>query len=162
MRTAALSAAALGWVSPAVASEMIYKSVAGDGSVTYSQVPAAGARQATSIDVETLTPAQRRAALLLRSREEKADQALADSLARLDGPWRRADKEIHDANEALTHAEAALQAGRMPRTGERLGNVGGGTRLTEAYFRRLAELDDRVRMAKEQLDRAYEARNKLK
>ena len=76
--------------------------------------------------------------------------------------WQRVEKEIVDAYQALGRAEEARTAGQTPRPGERLGKVGGGSRLTEAYFARLEGLEADVQKAKARLDRAYEERNQLR
>lgn len=148
----ALSAAA------AQAAELIYRSVAPDGEVTYSYEPQAGARQSTTIEIRTLSPEQRRAMERLRE-EERRSSAQATALERT---WRRADREIVAAQQGLARAEKALQSGRRPLPGERRGNVGGESRLTEAYFQRLRGLERAVERAKQRLDRAYAARNALK
>ncbi len=167
-RLAASYAAAFGWALVAstghAAETTIYKSMAPDGSVTYSsQAPAPGAKDTTEIEVTTLSPEQRRAALLLRAHEKKANREVLDAAARDEQlRWSRADSEVRNATAALTRAETTLQTERIPRAGERLGNVGGGTRLTQAYFERLAKLEAGVNQAKARLDRAYEARGALK
>ena len=138
--------------------EVIYRSVAPDGEVSYSYKPQPGARETTTIEIRALSPEQRRAAQHLRAKE----QASSAQVAALDRQWRRVDAEIIAAQKALARSEKALQAGRTPLPGERKGNVGGGSRLTEAYFRRLHGLEVAVEQAKRRLDRAYAARNALK
>lgn len=142
----------------AVAAEVIYRSVAPDGEVTYSYEPEPGARETTTIEIRTLSPEQRRAAQRLRAEE----QAASAQAAALERQWRRVDREIIASQQALAKAEKALQDGRTPLPGERKGNVGGGSRLTERYFQRLRGLEARVEQAKRRLDRAYAARNALK
>ncbi|HTP60914.1 MAG TPA: hypothetical protein VMJ14_02420 [Burkholderiales bacterium] len=88
-------------------------------------------------------------------------QALEDVDAK-EKAWQRVEQEIVDAYQALGRAEQARTAGETPRPGERLGKVGGGSRLTEAYFARLESLDANVQKAKARLDRAYEERNQLR
>ena len=140
------------------AAELIYRSVAPDGEVTYSSQPEPGARETTTVEIRTLSPEQRRAAQRLRA-EAQAGSAKA---AALETQWRRVDREILPAQKALARGEKALQDGRTPLPGERRGNVGGGSRLTEAYFQRLHNLEAAVERAKQRLDRAYAARSALK
>ena len=138
--------------------EVIYRSVAPDGEVTYSYKPQPGARETATIEIRTLSPEQRRAAQRLRAEE----QASSAGVAALDRQWRRVDAEIIAAQKALARSEKALQSGRTPLPGERRGSVGGGSRLSEAYFQRLHGLEVAVEQAKQRLDRAYAARNALK
>lgn len=149
----AISAAA------AHAAEVIYRSVAPDGEVTYSYQPQPGARETTTIEIRTLSPEQGRAARQHLRSDEQAASARAVALER---QWRRVDREILAARNALTQAEKALQDGRTPLPGERRGNAGGGSRLAETYFQRLGGLEAAVAQAKRRLDRAYAARNALK
>src|SRR5262249_54295163 len=69
MRAVNKVALAAGWIlvaaSPGLLADEIYKSVAKDGSVTYSQSPQPGARN-TVIDIQVLSPEERRAALALQ------------------------------------------------------------------------------------------------
>lgn len=112
--------------------------------------------------MSALSPEQRRAAQLLR-RQEKAESArVTREVSSLEDQWRRVDREIVAAHSGFARAEQALQKGRTPLPGERRGNVGGGSRLTEGYFQRLRRLEMLVERAKERLDRAYAARNALK
>ena len=142
----------------AQAAEPIYRSVGADGEVTYSYEPQPGARESTAIEIRTLSPEQRRAMRRLHAQEHAASA----QAAALDRKWRRVDREIIAAQTALASREKALQDGRTPLPGERRGNVGGGSRLTEAYFQRLHNLELDVEHAKHRLDRAYAARSALK
>lgn len=162
MQISALSIFTIGlalMASSGVASEMIYKSVGKDGVVTYSGAPVPDAKDTTTIDVQTLSPEQRRAATLHLKGEGRA---LRDWLARENEAWTNADKEVRAAQEALRRAESALESGRTPRSKEWIGNLGGGSRLRQSYFQRLAALEDRVNRDRARLDRAYDERNALK
>jgi len=145
-----------------VHAETIYRSVGADGKVTYSSLPVPGARESKAIDIESLTPEQRRASLQLRLQEKSLSAQVNAQLQSREKKWKRVDHEIISAQKALADAESALQNGRTPLPGERRGNVGGGSRLTEAYFQRLKNLEAQVKQAKQRLDKAYEARNALK
>jgi hypothetical protein len=142
--------------------EEIYKSVDGDGKVTYSQAPLPGAKQVSTVDIQTLSPEERRAALRLRKQVAGSNAALDEGFAKREEAWRLADVEIRDATARLLAEESALESGREPRAEEWIGNVGGGTRMTEAYFERLKMLEDRVAQARKRLDAAYAARDALK
>jgi hypothetical protein len=87
---------------------------------------------------------------------------LNDAFEKREQAWRNADIEIRDATEKLQIEESTLDSGREPRADEWVGNLGGGTRLSQGYFDRLKSLEDRVDQARQRLDRAYDARNALK
>jgi len=165
MRAARTAALAAGWIlvaaSPALLADEIYKSVGRDGKVTYSQAPIAGARN-TVVDVQALSPEERRAALMLRGKLDGEDVALDEAFARREQAWRDADIEIRDATEKLVLEESTLDSGREPRADEWIQNAKGGARLTQGYFERLKGLEAGVAAARERLDRAYAARDALK
>ncbi|MFZ3322426.1 MAG: DUF4124 domain-containing protein [Usitatibacter sp.] len=165
MRACKKVALAAGWIlvaaSPGLLADEIYKSVAKDGAITYSQSPQPGATN-TVVDIQVLSPEERRAAFALQRRINGTDLALNDAFEKREQAWRDADIEIRDATEKLTIEESALDSGRDPRADEWIQNVGGGARLTQGYFERLKTLEDRVAQARQRLDRAYDARNALK
>jgi len=70
-----------------------------------------------------------------------------------------AEAEIRDAQQQLQAAKTALEAGREPKPGERIGTAGGASRLADAYARRLKALEDAVTTAQKRLDDAYSRRN---
>ena len=165
MRAINKLALAAGWIlvaaSPGLLADEIYKSVAKDGSVTYSQAPQSGAKN-TVVDIQVLSPEERRAALILERRVDGATLALNDAFDRREQAWRDADIEVRDATEKLMIEESTLDSGREPRADEWVQNAGGGARLTQGYFKRLKTLEERVALARQRLDRAYDARNALK
>ena len=149
-------------MSASVRAETIYRSTSPNGEVTYSSQPVPGARASRAIDIESLSPEQRRAGLLLLRQDKALSAQVNARLQAREAEWRRVDREIVSAQKALAADESALQKGRTPLAGERRGNVGGGSRLTGTYFQRLRQLETRVEQAKARLDRAYSARNALK
>lgn len=149
-------------LTAAAHAETIYRSIGADGEVTYSAQPVSGARESTELKMESLTPEQRRAGLLLHRQEIGISAGMDTQLQARENEWKQADREIASAQQALAAAEAALQNGRTPLGGERRANIGGGTRLTEDYFQRLRDLEKQVEQAKTRLDQAYAARNALK
>lgn len=149
-------------MSASVRAETIYRSISPDGEVTYSSQPVPGARESAAVNIESLSPEQRRAGLLVRRQDKALSAQVNAQLQSREAQWRRVDQEIVSAQKALAAAESALQTGRTPLPEERRGNVGGGSRLTEAYFQRPRQLETRVERAKASLDRAYGARNALK
>ena len=152
---------ALGFAA-SVAAETIYRSVAPDGQVTYSSQPVPGSRETTALDIESLTPEQRHAAEELRHHDRVLAREADARWHALQARWRAADAAVSSAQRELRRAERALHAARVPRAGDRLGTVHGGSRLTAAYFDRLAAADRRVQAARKRLDEAYEARDAVK
>ncbi|HUX82123.1 MAG TPA: hypothetical protein VMV35_04740, partial [Halothiobacillus sp.] len=73
-----------------------------------------------------------------------------------------ADREINVAITNLQKAESNLQNGSVPTGGDRIGKVGGGTRLRESYFLRVEKLQRAVDHAKHKLEQAYQKRNDLR
>jgi hypothetical protein len=142
--------------------ESIYKSTGRDGMITYSSRPVPDARESVELDVQTLSPEQRRATQLLRTQDKARSAQIDAELSARENEWRRVDREILSAQKELAHAESAQQKGREPLPGERRENVGGGSRLSEAYFQRLHQAELRVEQARQHLDQAYAARNALK
>lgn len=145
-----------------VRADPIYRSTGPDGEVTYSSEPVPGAREQTVIEIDRQTPEERRASLLMHREQAKISAAVSERLQARENQWRQIDGEIILARETLASAETALQSGRTPRPGERRGDVGGGSRLSESYFMRLRDLEKQVKQAKTRLDRAYAQRNALR
>lgn len=141
--------------------EGLYKWRDKNGVVTYSQTAPQGvdASAVETVNVTTLTPAQQRAALQLLRKDERTGN---DYARKLEQSWNRVDAKISAALRDLHKAEAALKTGRAPQPGERLGNAGGGSRLTQAYFDRLRALENKIDYAKRALDNAYQERNALR
>ncbi len=75
--------------------------------------------------------------------------------------WAAVDQAIGQAQHNLAAARQALKEGRTPLPGERRGNVNGSSRLTPAYFDRVAALEQKVAEARQQLGQAYALRRDL-
>lgn len=73
-----------------------------------------------------------------------------------------ADQAVHQAQQQLATAERELEVGRTPLPGERRGNVNGHSRLTQAYFARIAALEQKVEEARQQLNEANVASRTLR
>ena len=73
----------------------------------------------------------------------------------------KADAELARANEVLEAAKKALEAGKEPKEDETqfIGKVGGGARpvQTEAYHARIKKLEDAVKTAEAEVERARKA-----
>jgi hypothetical protein len=89
--------------------------------------------------------------LALREQSQDVRERGRERSAALDRAWR----EIRAAGAAFEVATQRLESGREPRPGERLGNVGPTSRLTPAYFARVAALEFAVVDARSRVDRAW-------
>jgi len=74
----------------------------------------------------------------------------------------RAYEELLSAQVALQWAEAAREAGVEPQPGERIGTVGGRSRLTDEYWERQKRLEEEVHLARKRLDEAIARWNSLR
>lgn len=130
--------------------QAMYKSTMPDGKVIYGEKPAPGAKQ-----VETVTPPPPKSGISVVTPADKAkvDQRVKQRAATEDAKRR----EVEAATKQLQQAEAALEAGKEPLPGERLGIVGGGTRLTDEYWARQKRLEAAVEAARKRLDQAQQA-----
>ena len=93
----------------------------------------------------------------LKREDARANRIAMHRVASLDA----VETEIHDATQSLSDLKAALAAGIEPRAGERLGIVGGHTRLSPAYWARQRKLRQAIDAARMRLDDAYAERNAL-
>lgn len=135
--------------APALA-QPVYKSVMPDGSVVYSEKPASGARRADKIDV---TPPASGIGGLTPEEKQRAEQLARERAASSAGDM-QTRSHVAEAEKRLQAALAAQAAGKEPLPTERLGIVGGGTRLTEAYFERQKALEAAVAAARKSLEQA--------
>lgn len=74
----------------------------------------------------------------------------------------RAYAELVAARQALLRAEAERELGIEPAAGERLGIVGGGSRLAPEYWERQKRLEEDVALAHARLDKALARWNELR
>jgi hypothetical protein len=128
-----------------------YQSIMPDGRTVVGDKPAPGAKEVRKMplrsdNVIAVPPAAAPAA---------PAQPAADREATLAG----ADSELRGAELELKAAQAALQAGQEPQPGERIGTVGGTSRLTDAYFDRIKRLEDAVAAAQKKVADAQARRN---
>jgi hypothetical protein len=74
----------------------------------------------------------------------------------------RAYDELLAAHLLLQKAEAAREAGVEAQPGERLGTVGGRSRLSDEYWERQKRLENEVERARKGVDQAIERWNALR
>jgi hypothetical protein len=74
----------------------------------------------------------------------------------------KAYEEARAAYLALREAEQRRDQGIEPQAGDRLGSAGGGSRPTEQYFGRQAQLEQEVELARKRYEAAQKRWNDLK
>jgi hypothetical protein len=146
--------------APAFA-QMAYKSTMPDGRVIYGDKPEPGARKVEQISVAAPRTSPGAAAGGSRGEEGSPNDQGRVKQQEEAARARSADREqrqqrVREAEQALKTAEDAKRAGEEPLPGERIGTAGGGSRLTDEYFERQKQLEQRVEEARRELS---EARN---
>lgn len=140
---------------PVAMAESIYKSVMPDGRVMYGEKPQPGARSVKKSTVNIsdtgVKPASKTEIDSINRRAQKRSQLLDKTL-----------KTVQTAEDDLRKAEIDREAGVEPLPGERLGIVGRGTRLSEAYWRRQQILEERVDTASQLLKKARQGYNQAR
>ena len=139
-----------------VAGQTLYKLIDKNGKVTYVDTPPKD-YDGKVVPIE-IDPNRNRATLPTPETSE-AQRALADKARAADA----ADRDLKAAQQRLDAARKNLaEARENPLEGEvaRVGNAGGGARpvFTEAYEKRIASLEEAVRVAEEEVRRAQKAR----
>jgi hypothetical protein len=148
-------------IHAAHADTIVYKYTGRDGVTVFSQTLPENYRPAEvkSITIQSLPVEQQRAALrMLDAMQRETNAGIENQHSILV----KADRQINDAISKLQHAEAELQSGSDPTGADRIGKVGGGTRLRESYFQRVEKLQRAVDKAKLELEQAYRKRNNLR
>jgi hypothetical protein len=140
------------------AQTQIYKWTGTDGVTSYSQTPPAEGkgRDVQTITVETLPPEQQQAARRMLAHMESKANAQA---ATIRNRYAQADRNVEKALQNLQRAESELRRGSQTKGSDFIANVGGGVRLREGYFQRVAALEAKAKQARQALDDAYSARN---
>ena len=134
----------------AAQSQGVFRSVMPDGSIVYGDKPAPGAKEAKEVSLPPPNIAKPPPAPPKKSAPATAPgQQAADS----------ADEPVKSAERELQKAKAALEAGREPLPGERVGTAGGASRLTDAYFQRIKTLENAVAGAQKKFDDALAQRS---
>jgi len=145
-RTGLLIAVALACI-PAAA-QTLYKLIDKNGKVTYVDSPPKNFDgQVIPIDVD---PNRNRATLGVNREVDFSEKARAQDAA--DARVKQAQEKLDAARKNLAFARDNPQEGEI----ERMGNAKGGTRPvpTEAYEKRIAKLEEAVRVAEEELKQA--------
>ena len=117
-----------------------------DGRVIYGDKPAPGAKESRQVDTT-------------QQNISTPGPTIAPTTDTRSGNLDAANEQVRQAQQRLDAAKAALQSGREPREGERIGIAGGGSRLNEDYDKRIKSLEDEVSAAQKGLDAALARRN---
>jgi hypothetical protein len=142
--------------------QMAYKSTMPDGRVIYGDKPEPGARKVEQISVAAPRTSPDAPAGDSRGEEGSSrDQARVkqqEEAARARSAEReQRQQRVREAEQTLKLAEDAKRSGEEPLPGERIGTAGGGSRLTDQYFERQKQLEQRVEDARRELDEARNA-----
>lgn len=151
---AALPLVLLAAVLP-VAAQTMYRSTMPDGRVVLSDRPMPGARKVQEIEPPrgNVAPGQ------LPGVPSPAGPAARPDLREARAA---AEAELREAQRAFDAAREAKDKGIEPLPGERLGLAGGGSRLSDEYWRRQKALEDAVAAAEARLQAARERLNALR
>jgi hypothetical protein len=133
----------------------IYKYERPDGTTVYSDSPVKGAKLVERLDFQEPPPA---GAPAQQARDGSADDFAASRLEAID----EADMRLQGAARALRDAEQRQEKGVEPLPGERLGTVGGKSRLAPSYFDRQQNNAADVDAARAALDEAYRLKNAVR
>jgi len=138
----------------AAQADTIYKYRGSDGEIVYSNSRPKGVEilgemdsKALSSDQQTVYSSRAAAPRSMGSQADARLQRLAE-----------ADAGVLRAQQNLRAAQAALQNGREPLPGERIGTANGYSRLNESYEARVGGLERAVELAQQRLDQAYQVR----
>jgi len=147
-------------LAPALAAaDTVYKYRRPDGTVIYSDAPIHGAKLIGRFElVPVPPPAKTEPARPARGAAADPNELARQRVLDLDA----ADAAINAAEHSLKDALERQQASVEPLPGERLGNVGGRSRLTPDYFQRQRAMAAEVDAARARLDEAYRQRNQLR
>ena len=130
--------------------QTMYKSTMPDGKVIYGEKPAPGAQR-----VEMIASPPPKSGITIVT---PADKTQVDKRIQQRSTIENAKQhELDEARRQLQQAEAALEAGKEPLPGERIGTAGGASRLTDAYWERQKKLEQAVDSARARLDKAEQA-----
>ncbi len=157
---ACLLAAALAGTAAAAHAQRVFKYVMPNGQVVYSDKPVPGGRLVD--EIAPPPPADPAAAQQRQDNVQDRRDALRERLADRESQFQRASADLNEARTRLAAAERQLTDGKEPLPGERTGNVGGGSRLNEAYWQRQSANEAAVAQARADVRQAEAALNQLR
>jgi len=132
------------------AAQTLYKSTTPDGRIIYSDKP-----QPDAVKTEKRQMDTSKKGIVPPSAGEKS------TLKDLEGgrqSRQMSQDRVRKAEIALHDAETALEMGKEPLPGERIGTVSGASRLNDTYFARVKKLEEAVEAARDNLERVRTAK----
>jgi hypothetical protein len=157
--TLILAAAAA--LAGAAQAQQVFKYVMPNGQVVYSDKPVPGGRLVDEL-APPPPPAPGTTAPQRPESNPEQRQAVRERLGERERGFQQAQSTVNDARAQLATAERQLQDGKEPLPGERTGNVGGGSRLNEAYWARQQANEAAVVSARQALRDAEAAANQFR
>lgn len=142
--------------APALHAQTLYEWHERNGTVVYSQLPPSLKEGATTRAIHLHDLAGPERATALRVAAQSLPAASPDQQ-----PLAQADARVGRAVSGLQRAEQALRSGQSPKPGERQHLVNGHSRLTKAYFDRIAGFEAQVARARAEVQAAYTQRDAL-
>ncbi len=136
------------FTTAAASADKIYSYRDRNGITVFSSTPPADAEGLTEIPLEepnVVAPAE-------RARQKAEYRAVTRRVQQAIDKRKALDEQIAAARRTLERRREALQAGKTPLPGERLGTGGqgaGGSRLSPAYYERVKKLEQAVTQAEE-------------
>src|SRR5688572_8543827 len=140
--------AALVLSASAAAAQQVFKSTMPDGRIVYGEKPAPGAAKVETIETP---PAKAGIGSALTPEEKARAEALTKQRQQTETAQVAKEQQLTQARAAVKEAEVALEKGKEPLPGERMGLAGGGSRLSEAYFARQKSLEEGLAKARKNL-----------
>jgi hypothetical protein len=125
----------IAFVSSSAGAVDIYKYVLPNGSVLYSQTTIKHRKPVKIVHVEPLTPTQRQAQKTAQQQLRQL-QVRSDQLAMQLAAQQIVDNSVPPVAPAAVPEQVASEI-LVPLPGERIANVNGFSRLTEAYWQRV-------------------------
>jgi hypothetical protein len=146
-----LAIAILGFAHTSAA-QALKRYVTPDGKTIYSDTPVPGAKLVGEVAPPPPAPPSpdRAARQQQKDGEAKGNRAVSGQLSAPEAQRKR----VEEASAKLEQAKGALEEGRAPRAGERIGTAGGASRLTENYFARQRANEQAVKRAEDELRKA--------
>ncbi len=158
-RSRALCAAITLLLAAGANAETVYRRVDADGNVTYSSSPPKTGEKAEAVEID---PDRNVVAPHSTQQTEQLESAERQRYwqNKQDSERQQQDQQAQiDAAEArLAQARAAQEAGQALQPGDLIGKQSGGTRPSPQRTERLQRLDDAVKAAEENLQRARSGR----
>ncbi|MFV2057446.1 MAG: DUF4124 domain-containing protein [Thiohalomonadales bacterium] len=137
------------FLAPLQVTAEVQRSVDEQGNVTFSDRPVEGSVKSESISINAPAPSSDSVAESLKESQATIDRANQVQQQQDSASQAKAQQSKSNA-QSVESASAQLESAKIVGEGDRLGNAGGGSRLTPEY-------QNRVKAAEENLQRAQES-----